>query len=256
MNTCVLCFRRRNALEWTILSRSRWKGVRWSESGSGSARTAGYERVASGESDSSSRSIRSRNEVRASWAIGAPRLWHLPVRWPKGGRPDVELVEQEAARKLRLAARVERLVGHVVGERVALLPRSGDRAFELVDRGLALLRARVAPVLAVRDLERDAEGLRRRGLPPAARDEERRGRDQGRSSSPSHDTVLPTIRQLPVSSVSLGAPDAWAGSWSGPPPPSCDGFSGLVNHGQSVGSYESFVIEPAHGPSSPPSLPG
>ena len=35
MNTCVLPFRRRNAFEWTIRSRSRWKGVRTAHSGSG-----------------------------------------------------------------------------------------------------------------------------------------------------------------------------------------------------------------------------
>ena len=35
MNTCVLCLRRRNAFEWTIRSRSRTNGVRWSESGLG-----------------------------------------------------------------------------------------------------------------------------------------------------------------------------------------------------------------------------
>src|SRR5829696_608708 len=85
MNTWVLCFRRRNALECTIRSRSRWKGVRWSESDSESSRTAGYERVASGESDSSSRSIRSLNEVRASWAM-APRLSQFTQR-PTRSRP-------------------------------------------------------------------------------------------------------------------------------------------------------------------------
>src|SRR4051812_38498334 len=50
MNTWVLCLRRRNALEWTIRSRSRWNGVRRGESSSGAARRAGYERAASGDS--------------------------------------------------------------------------------------------------------------------------------------------------------------------------------------------------------------
>src|SRR4051812_24686534 len=50
MNTCVLCFSRRNALECTIRSRSRWNGVRSGESGSGTTLRAGYERVASGDS--------------------------------------------------------------------------------------------------------------------------------------------------------------------------------------------------------------
>src|ERR687893_1218071 len=91
MNTWVLCFSRRNALECTIRSRSRWKGVRWSESGSGSSRTAGYERVASGESDSSSRrSIRSRKLVRASWAINSPILAGSFGQRAEGGGADVE----------------------------------------------------------------------------------------------------------------------------------------------------------------------
>src|SRR5690348_16193212 len=38
MNTCVLCMRRRNAFEWTIRSRSRWKSVRIGSRGSGRAR--------------------------------------------------------------------------------------------------------------------------------------------------------------------------------------------------------------------------
>src|SRR5436190_9845549 len=32
MNTCVLCLRRRNDLEWMIRSRSRWKAVRRGDS--------------------------------------------------------------------------------------------------------------------------------------------------------------------------------------------------------------------------------
>src|SRR5919109_5221509 len=104
MNTWVLCFSRRNDFECTIRSRSRWNGVRWSESGSGSARTAGYERVASGDSDSSSsRSIRSLNEVRASWAIGRPDCGTSPVGWCEGRGGDVELIEQEAPGELGLA---------------------------------------------------------------------------------------------------------------------------------------------------------
>src|SRR3954468_5366231 len=49
MKTWVLCLRRRNALEWTIRSRSRWNGVRSGESSSATARRAGYERAASGD---------------------------------------------------------------------------------------------------------------------------------------------------------------------------------------------------------------
>src|SRR4051812_30890717 len=66
MNTWVLCLSRRNALEWTIRSRSRWNGVRWSESSSGMSRRPGYERAASGDRLSSDRSIRSRKET---WAV-------------------------------------------------------------------------------------------------------------------------------------------------------------------------------------------
>src|SRR5947199_10539397 len=54
MNTWVLCLSRRNAFEWTILSGSRWNGVRRGESSSRTARRAGYDRAASGESHASS----------------------------------------------------------------------------------------------------------------------------------------------------------------------------------------------------------
>src|SRR3954452_2409791 len=50
MKTCVLCLSRRNALECKIRSRSRWNGVRSGESSSATARRAGYERAASGDS--------------------------------------------------------------------------------------------------------------------------------------------------------------------------------------------------------------
>src|SRR5215216_3141131 len=56
MKTCVLCFSRRKAFEWTIRSRSRWKGVRSRHSSSSSyARPrVSYERTASGDSQVSS----------------------------------------------------------------------------------------------------------------------------------------------------------------------------------------------------------
>ena len=72
---------------------------------------------------------------------------------------------------------------------------------------------------------------------------------------PSHDRVVPTSLQFPVSNVSFGAPDACTGSPIGPPPLG-DGLSGVLNHGQVVSSYRSVEIEPAHGPISPPNLPG
>src|SRR6188508_2558479 len=55
MKTCVLCFSRRNDFEWTMRSRSRWKGVRRPHSSSSAARPrVSYERTASGESQVSS----------------------------------------------------------------------------------------------------------------------------------------------------------------------------------------------------------
>src|SRR6187551_78708 len=55
MKTCVLCFRRRNDFEWTMRSRSRWKGVRRPHSSSWIARPrVSYERTATGESEDSS----------------------------------------------------------------------------------------------------------------------------------------------------------------------------------------------------------
>ena len=54
---------------------------------------------------------------------------------------------------------------------------------------------------------------------------------------PSHERVVPTSLQFPVRSVSFGAPDACAGSPSGPPLfPSGDGLSGVLNQGQAVAS--------------------
>src|SRR6266542_4252011 len=51
MKTCVFPLRRRNGFEWTIRSRSRWKGVRTADSTSGCRRPrVSYERTASGES--------------------------------------------------------------------------------------------------------------------------------------------------------------------------------------------------------------
>src|SRR5918998_1507910 len=109
MNTCVLCLRRRNALECTIRSRSRWNGVGWSESGSGTSRSAGYERVASGESCSSRRSTRSRNLERAkAWAIPSRAYLVLPRNFlrkrPEACRAVVEVVAQETPRELGGAA--------------------------------------------------------------------------------------------------------------------------------------------------------
>src|ERR671934_1015934 len=84
MYTCVLCFRRRNALQWTTRSRSRWNGVRTGESSSSSSRRAGYERCASGDRNSSSRAeMRSR---RATGVAGTRTTSILP-RGAGGFRP-------------------------------------------------------------------------------------------------------------------------------------------------------------------------
>src|SRR4051812_12471433 len=70
MNPCVLCFSRRNALEWTIRSRSRWNGVRSDESSSVTARRAGYERAASGDS-----CVRSNASIRSWKERSAGGVW-------------------------------------------------------------------------------------------------------------------------------------------------------------------------------------
>src|ERR671910_360762 len=74
MNTCVLCFRRRNAFECTIRSRSRWNGVRTALSSSGSRRIAGYERVARSHRYSSSHA-----RVRSSSVASGARGWSAVV---------------------------------------------------------------------------------------------------------------------------------------------------------------------------------
>src|ERR687896_751838 len=132
MNTCVLCLRRLNAFEWTMRSRSRWNGVRWSESGSGSSREAGYERVASGESCSSFRSTRARKLDRAKacampWRAYLVLLRDLPRQRPEPRGAVVEVVQKEAAGELRLAARLDGLVGHAVlqGQAAPVRPRRG-----------------------------------------------------------------------------------------------------------------------------------
>ena len=73
MNTWVFCLSRRNALQCTIRSRSRWKGVRSEQSSSsGRSRPAPpYERTASGDSDASS--------TEAMWE--AKRSATGPERW-------------------------------------------------------------------------------------------------------------------------------------------------------------------------------
>src|SRR5215213_1237899 len=90
---------------------------------------------------------------------------------------DVELVEQEAAGEVGLAARVQGGVGHIVRQRVALLARPGHRALEAVDRGLTLLWRGLPPVGAGGGLELLAERLRRGGLAAAPSQQDRRPRD-------------------------------------------------------------------------------
>src|SRR5918998_1877066 len=171
MNTCVLCLRRRNALECTIRSRSRWNGVGWSESGSGTSRSAGYERVASGESCSSRRSTRSRKLERAkAWAIRWRAYLVLPRNFlrkrPEACRAVVEVVEQETPRELGPAAGLEGVVGHLVAQRHALLARPRGHLLEPVDRVPALAHRRRPPLPARRRLEVGVgaqRAVRRRG---------------------------------------------------------------------------------------------
>src|SRR5919204_6015353 len=78
MKTCVLCISRRNDLECTIRSRSRWNGVRTEHGSSSWTRPPpSYERTASGESHccSSSRTWASKStsdDDRNGAAVGAP----------------------------------------------------------------------------------------------------------------------------------------------------------------------------------------
>src|ERR671934_1441347 len=84
MYTCVLCFRRRNALQWTTRSRSRWNGVRTRESSSSSSRRAGYERCASGDRNASSRAeMRSRKAT----GVAGTRTTSILPRGAGGFRP-------------------------------------------------------------------------------------------------------------------------------------------------------------------------
>src|SRR5215218_6189844 len=165
MKTWVLCLRRRNAFECTIRSRSRWNGVRWSESGC--ARRAGYERVASGDSSFSLRSIRSRKRVRTAWVTGARLSAREALAGAEGGRARVELVQLEPAGVRLAAPALEQVVGVVVLDRRPVTGRRpGGAAGELphgLDRPVALADVRVLPVGA-------ADEPRGRADPGAARE--------------------------------------------------------------------------------------
>src|SRR5918996_4818720 len=91
MNTWVLCLRRRNALVWTIRSRSRWKAVRRSWGGSSRSRpldsplrVARSESVLRSTSSSCSRTVPTAPRVaRASDATSDLRRWlPLPADYP------------------------------------------------------------------------------------------------------------------------------------------------------------------------------
>ena len=70
MKTWVFPFSRRNGFEWTIRSRSRWNGVRTSDSGSGTGLPrVSNERTANGDRLSSSARIRASNVIRWRSAI-------------------------------------------------------------------------------------------------------------------------------------------------------------------------------------------
>src|SRR3982074_3091715 len=67
MTTCVLRRSRRKALEWTIRSRSRWKGVRRRHGSSGLTRPRdSYEGTASGDSHRSSCSLTAASKASAT----------------------------------------------------------------------------------------------------------------------------------------------------------------------------------------------
>src|SRR5918999_2785063 len=191
MNTCVLCLRRLNAFEWTMRSRSRWNGVRWSESGSGSSRSAGYEREASGESCSSCRSTRARKLDRAKACAMPWRAYLVLPRRLLRERPEprcrvVEVVQQKPARVPRAAAALERVVGHVVVQGHPLSARPRGHLLQAVHRVPALMLRCRLPLAAGGRLEprvrskRPAGALRRvpppppPPPPPGGRAEERR----------------------------------------------------------------------------------
>src|SRR2546423_541052 len=138
MKTCVLCFSRRNAFEWTIRSRSRWNGVRSGESSSGWARRAGYERAASCDSaDSSAAAMRSWNsEAAAVVVVVAAIRTILPARAAGGGPgyPSARLPRRRhrCLRRPPADRHPDRRAAHVVE----------SRYLEDLDR------LRIAPVLA------------------------------------------------------------------------------------------------------------
>src|SRR4051812_20646572 len=123
MNTCVLCLSRRNAFEWTIRSRSRWNGVRSGESGSATARSAGYERAARGESQPASAA------AILSWKLVSTLMAMQPIVAP---RPASTVRDGRLRGSHARHRHAERRAAHVVE----------PRHVEEVDR------ARIAPVLA------------------------------------------------------------------------------------------------------------
>src|SRR4051794_24267683 len=120
MNTCVLCLSRRNAFEWTIRSRSRWNGVRSGESGSGTQRRAGYERVASGDSHACShawgRSWKCSAEG-ATVAMGLKCLSRPGREFAPLGRPLAGLLDRRLRRGHARDRHAVRGAAHVVEPR-------------------------------------------------------------------------------------------------------------------------------------------
>src|SRR5205823_3935485 len=120
MKTCALSFRRRNAFEWTIRSRSRWNGVRSGESSSGWARRAGYERDASADrADSPSAAMRSWNsEAAAVVVVVAAIRTILPARAAGGSGGDSTGRRHRRLRRRQPGDRhPERRAAHVVESR-------------------------------------------------------------------------------------------------------------------------------------------
>src|SRR5438105_1943437 len=90
MNTCVLCFSRRNALQWMIRSRSRWYSVRMSDGGSARTRPRLSKLRAAAGASSRSRSS-SRNRTTSCRRIAA--IVRHSMRW----RPDCGMAVLEGS---------------------------------------------------------------------------------------------------------------------------------------------------------------
>src|SRR5215212_8702987 len=257
MNTWVLCLRRRKAFECTIRSRSRWNGVRWEESCSGSSRRAGYERSASGESRSSWSSMRSRNEPGDVAAVRgtAPRL-PLAAQRIERGRAVVHLIEKEAAREIVPAAGVDRVVGLLRRKRGAVGVGSPRYLLELADHRHALADREPLPIAAAGGLQLGRAEPNRpaawaRGRVTAAARHQRGGREQTRGAleaghglprKASQESVVEPARLHMSRTTRPKSATLACGSATGREGPDDDdpGFGGVLNQSHWFSSYSGF----------------